>query len=169
MYFIGVDPSTKTGFVVLDETGEVVHATEIVSKQTEDPARMNEIIVRTCQEINEYYHGNSGVLCIEGFSYGSKGRAVDLQYGLGWCIRIEQYKKGRIYYEVAPAQLKKFTGAKGNAKKDELAVEIYKRWGFEHKSDNVRDAYVLAQIARGIFDMGGLPKFQQDIINKIGV
>ncbi|CRF29172.1 Uncharacterised protein [Mycobacterium tuberculosis] len=44
--------------------------------------------------------------------------------------------------------MKKFATGKGNAKKDEMVLPIYRKWGFEHGSDNVRDAFVLAQIAR---------------------
>jgi crossover junction endodeoxyribonuclease RuvC len=140
--YIGIDPSTRTGLVILDKNGELIDSMEITAKG-EDPARMIEIIDDVIAQMED-----GDFTAIEGFSYGSRGSAVDIQYGIGWGLRMGLHVSDRRYIQVAPAALKKFTGAKGNAKKDELAVHIYKRWGFESKSDNVRDAFVLAHIAR---------------------
>ncbi|RUS42242.1 hypothetical protein [Cohnella sp. AR92] len=145
MRFIGIDPSTKTGLVILDKHGEVIDTMEITAKGT-DPGRMIDIIEQVDFQLD---HGDQAA--IEGFAYGAKGRAVDIQYGIGWGLRMRLFDGNTDYIEVAPAALKKFAGAKGNAKKDELAVHIFKRWGFEHPSDNVRDAFVLAQIARAVY------------------
>lgn len=72
--------------------------------------------------------------------------------------------------------LKKFAGATGNkgadgkaikADKIEVAKQVLKRWGFESGSDNVTDAYVLAQIARALHEDVQLTAFQQDVIRNI--
>ena len=55
--------------------------------------------------------------------------------------------------------LKKFATGKGNTKKEDTVLPIFKRWDFEHPSDNVRDAYVLAQIARSIKNNANLTTF----------
>lgn len=163
MKYIGIDPSTKTGFVVLDESGQVVEAKEI-NKPGIDPARMYFMINTIINEVLK--HKNSKVeLAIEGFGYASQ-QAIQLG-GIGWGIRMKLFENDIDYIEVAPAQLKKFTGAKGNAKKDILAVEIFKRWGFESKSDNIRDAYVLAQIARAINNKTNITKFQIEVLETI--
>jgi crossover junction endodeoxyribonuclease RuvC len=141
--YVGIDPSTKTGLVVLDEDGEVWEAKEIEASGR-DPERMSNLIFEVAEHLTDYDH-----VAIEGFGFASQ--TGFLLGGIGWGIRLRMYERGMRYTEIAPAALKKFTGCKGNAKKDELGVEIYKRWGFEHKSDNVRDAYVLAQIARTLY------------------
>jgi len=142
--YVGIDPSTKTGIVILDRDGRLIDAEEITAKGT-DPGRMLDIIDNTIEQLEP-----NDIVAIEGFAYGAKGNAVSTQYGIGWGIRMALFSRGIRYDDVAPAALKKFVGAKGNAKKDELAVHIYKRWGYEHPSDNVRDAFVLAQIARAV-------------------
>lgn len=157
--YIGIDPSTKTGIVILNEQGTVIEALE-VTEQGEDPERMAKLILRVTKEIEK-----GDVVAIEGFGFASQSGF--LLGGIGWGIRMTMYLNEITYSEVAPAALKKFAGGKGTMKKDELGVEIYKRWGFEHKSDNVRDAYVLAHIARALHEPVKLTVFQQEVINAI--
>jgi crossover junction endodeoxyribonuclease RuvC len=161
MRFVGIDPSTKTGLVILEDN-KVHTAVEITSKEKRDPHRFMDIAKTVMKYITEH-----DVICIEGFSYSSRGAGVSVQYGIGWILRAELIKAGLNYYEVPPSSVKKFATGKGNAKKDELVLPIYKRWGFEHESDNVRDAFVLAQIAQALLGQAELTKFQQEALNKI--
>ncbi|WP_078430466.1 hypothetical protein [Alkalihalobacterium alkalinitrilicum] len=161
MRYIGIDPSTKTGLVIL-ENSKVVVGKEITSKQKKDPDRFIEIAKKVIAELKE-----EDEICLEGFSYGSKGSAVSIQYGVGWIIRAMLTEKGFTYNEVAPTALKKYVTGKGNVKKDELVLPIYKRWDFEHKSDNVRDAFVLAQMCRALHEPIELTTFQKDALNKV--
>jgi len=157
--FIGIDPSTKTGLVILDKNGEVIDSMEITSKE-EDPWRMIEIIERVSEQVEP-----NDVIVIEGFGFASQSGF--LLGGIGWGIRMELSGRDIKYIEAAPTALKKFASGKGTTKKDELAVHIYKHWGFESKSDNVRDAFVLAQIARAIRMGTASTKYQQEVIQAI--
>jgi crossover junction endodeoxyribonuclease RuvC len=159
MRFIGIDPSTKTGIVALSGNGEVLLAKEI-EKEGKDPERMSELIQAVSAEIED-----TDIVVIEGFGFTSQ-RGFILG-GIGWGIRLELYRRGISYLEIAPAALKKFATTKGNANKEKIAVEVYKRWGFEHDSNNVIDAYVLAQIARALNGQVELTKFQKEALNKI--
>ena len=47
-----------------------------------------------------------------------------------------------------PGEIKKFVTGKGNAKKELMLKEIYKRWGFETDNHNVADAYAIAQMVK---------------------
>jgi Holliday junction resolvasome RuvABC endonuclease subunit len=51
--------------------------------------------------------------------------------------------------KVPPMTLKKFAAGKGNAKKQEMLLQIYKRWGLEFNDDNAADSYALARLASG--------------------
>jgi crossover junction endodeoxyribonuclease RuvC len=42
--------------------------------------------------------------------------------------------------------LKKFAAGKGNAKKQEMLMMMYKRWGVEFSDDNAADSYALARL-----------------------
>lgn len=133
---------------------------EITGISDKDPKRM---VTLTNKIINQI-KGQNSTICIEGFSYGSKGRGISFQFGLGHAIRNEMFKHNIKYIDVSPGQLKKFATGKGNTSKDNMILPIYKRWNYEHDSDNVRDAFVLAQIARGLHHGNGLVKHQREVI-----
>lgn len=162
--FVGIDPSTKTGIVILNENGEVVTQTEMLLKNG---------IYSTAQELQEYginiaqFPNTDDLVCIEGFSFGSKGQGVSTQYGVGFSIRFALQNMGIKFLEPTPSQVKKFATGKGNTSKDNMVIPIFKTWKFEHKSDNVRDAFVLAHIARSIRMGTAGTKYQQEVIQAI--
>ena len=52
----------------------------------------------------------------------------------------------RFPLKVPPMTLKKYAAGKGNAKKQEMLLQIYKRWGVEFSDDNAADSYALARL-----------------------
>ena len=50
----------------------------------------------------------------------------------------------------AASTIKKFVTGKGNTKKDQMPLAVYKKWGFEHPDTNVVEAYGMAQLARAV-------------------
>lgn len=160
--YVGIDQSTKTGVTILDSNGNVLTAVELKGEGTVDAERINDVVVRTLRLIRP-----TDKVAIEGFSHGSSGAFVGQQYAIGWAIRIGLYVRKQQYIEVAPSQLKKFATGMGKGSKEDLILPIFKRWGFEHSSDNVRDAFVLAQIARAIHEPVSLIKPQQEVIHNL--
>lgn len=164
MLYIGIDPSTKTGLVALDKDGQVVYAKEL-TMPGKDPARMSGLLDLIHYDVMRLNYKDNIKIAIEGFGFASQQGF--LLGGIGWGIRCNLHNMGLTYIDVAPTSLKKFVGGKGNAKKDQVRLEVYKRWGYEHKSDNVVDAYVLAQIARYIGEGLTLTKFQDEVVRTI--
>lgn len=165
MNFIGIDPSTKSGFVMLDERGEVVIDKELYGEGKEDPARMVTLVDKILDRLPS--DRTKLVICIESPSNHSTGCYVSQMFGLAWLLRGELYRKGIKYVDVTPSQLKKFATGKGNAKKDAMVLPIHKTWNFENNSDNVRDAYVLAQIAKGLHTRQAERAYQAEVIRTI--
>lgn len=161
--YIGVDLSTKTGFVVLDELGSIIVQDEI--KASGDGVSRMSYYTKLLMNRVEMYEPE--IVCVEGFSYSSKGKGVDFQYGIGWLIRVALYESGIQFYEVAPSALKKFAGAKGNAGKEQVAVAVYRNWNMEFATNNITDAYVLAQVARHIGEGVGGHKYQADVLKTV--
>jgi crossover junction endodeoxyribonuclease RuvC len=157
--YIGLDPSTKTGLVIMGEDGKVHEQREITTKEKSDPKRFMIISDSVVQELCD---GDKVV--VEGFSYGSKGKGVSTQYGIGWAIRTDLVTNKIPYIEVPPTTLKKFATGKGNVKKEDMILPIYKRYGYENDSDNIRDAFILAQIGRALDGLGEPTKEQMDCI-----
>ncbi len=56
----------------------------------------------------------------------------------------------RTPLQIPPMTLKKYATGKGTAKKQEMLMQIYKRWGIEFNDDNAADSYALARLAAGI-------------------
>ncbi|WP_340701639.1 crossover junction endodeoxyribonuclease RuvC [Brevibacillus borstelensis] len=158
--YVGIDPSTKLGLVIMDAAGRLLDVAEIAPKG-EDPARMVQLVDKTIARLD-----SQDFITIEGFGFASQ-KAIHMG-GIGWALRMEMYRKGMKYIEASPSQVKKFSGAGGNAAKEQVSVAVYKRWGFEHKSNNITDAYVLAQITRS-FHMQDLEltNFQREVIEAI--
>ena len=161
--YVGLDLSTKTGLVILDENAKVVVEEEIEIKNTDDPERMNLIWERIKNHINL----KTDTITIEGFSFGSKGQGTDFQYGIGWIVRLMLHLENKQYIDVPPTVLKKFISGKGNAAKDALILPLYKKWGYEHSSDNVRDAYGLARIGYSIDHIDELNMLEKGVINDL--
>ena len=162
MRFVGLDLSTKTGLVILDESGNVLTEKEITSKIKKDPQRMIDLTEQVLSHLEK-----DDVIAIEGFSYGSRGKGIAFQFGYGYSVQIALYTNDFNYLIVTPSQVKKFATGKGNASKDNMILPIYKKWKYEHESDNVRDAFVLAQIARATKTSVELAKYQKEVINSL--
>lgn len=158
--YVGIDSSTKTGIVRLDEDGEIWESVEI-HKQGADPDRM----IALLDEIDRLI-APGDIICIEDFAY-SKGPKMALLGGIGWGIRMMLRRRRIRYHEVSTGQLKNFAGCKGNAGKDDLILPIYQQWGFKSGSDNVRDAFILAQICLALHRPVKLFKYQEAVIQKV--
>ena len=160
MRYVGLDLSTKTGLVIIEEDGFIRTQEEIVHKC--DTA---ESMMQMIQEVTNYIKQDD-IVMIEGFGFASKQGF--LLGGIGWGVRMELTKRGIPFFLAAPSAVKKFGANKGNADKRELAVKVSNRWGFFHKSDNVTDAFVLAQMAKAKTTADGYTKEQLKVVQKIG-
>ena len=171
---IGIDPSlTSTGIVVL-RGNKVELAVTTKNKPALGTIERVRLIYERIVDIQENLSDGEkwqapDLIVIEGFSYGSKGRSVfDIAY-LGWRIREElewlKEQDNIPWLEVPPSQLKKFATGQGNANKEIILQQVYKRWGVEFSDNNQADAYVLAQIGRAYLGgMDDLTAFQQEVI-----
>ncbi|MET3507056.1 hypothetical protein [Halalkalibacter oceani] len=166
MRYVGIDPSTKTGFVALSGAGEVLRAKELTGIGDKDPKRITTLVQEVVQHIKP-----GDVIGIEGFSYNSQGRGIGFQFGLGYAIRIAMYSRNHSYTEITPGQLKKFATGSGNTAKAEMPGPIAENWGYSHPSDNVLDAYVLARIMFSIRNREqltfSLTDYQKEVIDMI--
>lgn len=170
MRFVGIDPSTKTGFVALDERLNVLVAKELKGIGNKDPKRMVTLIenVSSFMEISDY-------VCIEGMPFSTQ-KAITTG-GIHHGIRNELFKSGIGYREVAPNAVKKYvsvTGWKGEAgnkkrltgKEKKLAVmdAAKQHFGFINKSDNIVDAYIIARIGLNLYMLEqGLESMDKEI------
>lgn len=73
--------------------------------------------------------------------------------------------------KIPPTMVKKYATNRGNAKKNEVLLGIYKQWGIEFTDDNMADSFVIAKMTAGeqstVFQKETLmklsdPKFRDD-------
>lgn len=140
---LGLDVSTKTGWVVLPHVGSPIYGEQIFPKlkgfdricHFEQWA--NDLVLKFKPELT----------FIEGYGYANAHTLATL-VEIGTAVRLGLMRAKAEWVDIPPTILKKFATGVGNAKKDKIALEVYKQWGVEPATDNMVDAYVLAQMAR---------------------
>ncbi len=165
----GLDPSTKTGLCIVgrgDGKGPCVYnAKEIrlargVTGMVRSSGIAREVLTFLLERKVE-------LVAIEG-QVVFKGAATLILAEIQTLIRHALWKHGITWVEVTPSQLKKFTTGKGVAPKDLMRLESYKRWDFEHDSDNVVDAHALAVVAAALEGLWQPTcKAQEEVVAKI--
>jgi crossover junction endodeoxyribonuclease RuvC len=145
MNILGLDVSTFTGLVLLDGVDQ---ATPPLTKllhfgKWATGMKRAQLIARGVAEFMA--ERQPDVLVFEGLAFGNKNTLVTLTE-IQASIKLEALKQKLSWYEVPPTVLKLWTAGKGNATKAEMATAVQSRWNFMSQSDDVVDAYALAQI-----------------------
>lgn len=102
-------------------------------------------------ELNESFgFGDSigDLFVLEGYSYGSRGRAAVSLGELGGVLRHELHKNRVPFVEVSPNGRAKLATGKGNAAKEAVLVEAVRRLNYAGSSHDEADALWLLEAAR---------------------
>jgi Holliday junction resolvasome RuvABC endonuclease subunit len=149
---IGIDPSTKTGIVVLDEKqnfqqGNWRTIVQCGGDKKAGFSRLQAIAKEVGRALDT--HDPTAEVFIEGLAYGNRFTLV-LMTQIGCVIRLELCKRNRGWWDVPPSLLKKWTTGRGRADKQDMVNATMARWGFHDASDDVVDAYALARLGQFI-------------------
>jgi crossover junction endodeoxyribonuclease RuvC len=146
---LGLDPSlTSFGAATVDRAGSVTFMEAYRSKQKGMP-RLMEIkvwlsdLVQSLREDRSRGNGEDLLAVMEGYSYASGFKAQVLGE-LGFAVKEVLWEAKVETLIVPPSSLKKFVSGKGNAQKDEMRLEIYKRFGIEAKTQDEVEAAALS-------------------------
>lgn len=99
------------------------------------------------------------IVAIEGYAMGSKTRP-QMAGELGGHLRLLLWQAGIPYIVVPPTTLKKYVLGKGNAAKELMLKEVFRKWGYDTTSNDRADAYALARIAAEFAAGGWTKKFE---------
>jgi Holliday junction resolvasome RuvABC endonuclease subunit len=156
MKVIGIDASlTGTGIctMLIDwPTGEVVsHKTEHLKNNFTGPERLAYIRdkVKDAIEHTGITLDPAFFVAIEDYAY-SKGDKAHQIGELGGVLRLMFHENNYRWKAINPSHVKQFTTGKGNAGKEDMAVDIYAQWGQRFGSNDEADSYAIAQIARAM-------------------
>lgn len=159
---LSIDPSTKSGVVVLRSTKEetsLVRSHTIRADKFKGLDRFHFLYTSVFSIVEAY---SPDLIIVEGFSFASRNCLS--AYQTGTITRYALYGCRNVI-EVAPTSLKKFVSGKGNIKKDRMMLEVYKRWAFEGTDDEC-DAYGLAMFGAAILGHVTLPDRNMEAVNK---
>lgn len=176
---VGIDPSlTGTAVCALNCTdNSILHVSTLnVPKGKVGLARLDWLLKELHRTLTKLQQAQpAGVLLevfIEGYAFMAKGCAIFSLGELGGLYRMLLAKRWGGYYEVPPTVLKKFVSGKGNAKKEIMLEQTFRRYGIGSdvlRDNNQVDAYGLARVGTAFMqkNMSDLTKFEQEAIEKL--
>lgn len=157
---LAIDPSTKTGFTVLEVNKTNIHIKHLEEYKAPSKGmeRLGFIAGRLDQLLSKYA---PDIVYIEGYSFMSKFNLVTMAE-VGTIFRYFLWQAGYEVIEVAPTTLKKFITGKGNSNKNLILLNVFKNWNINIENDNIADSFGLAMFAAyrllGISDEKGVWK-----------
>ena len=84
------------------------------------------------------------LVMVEQYAYSQQKVVYQAEFGGMLRCRLIDYTPDVI--EVAPSQLKKFVLGKSTGDKNQILLQVYKRWSVTCQNDDEADAYVLYRI-----------------------
>lgn len=141
---MGIDASLTATGVAIIENGKM-HA-EVLSPPKDQNRGMPRLAWFRARIVQLVRAATPELIFIEGYGFGAKGHAHSLGE-LGGVIKLALYDCGVPVELVPPTVLKLFSTGKGNAEKDVVSKELYKRFGVDLMNNNEVDAAGLAIMA----------------------
>lgn len=111
---------------------------------------------------------------MEGYAYGSQ--MANMAGELGAIVKLACYEQlddfhGKYPYIIPPTMIKKYVTGKGTGvQKNQILLNVFKKWGVEFTDDNAADSYAIAHLVGGrrslayeieIFEKIQDPKFRE--------
>ena len=138
---LGLDLSlTATGVSAFDST---MLRTIAPAKSMTGMPRLEWIRAAVYEECSE-----ADLTVCEDLSFGSNMPGHSEVVMLHGLVRHTLWCEGRPLVLVAPTSLKKFVCGSGSAKKEQMMLDVFKRWNISAADNNQADACGLAQISR---------------------
>ncbi|MBU5672692.1 hypothetical protein [Paenibacillus brevis] len=173
MRFVGVDPATTTGVVILDADGNPILETVIKGKGKSAPGGITqEQRVSLENQLYKILQPGDQVMK-EGIANGSQMLITTAKIHGG--IESMITRKGLEFDEIAPLAVKKFVNVaswvgepgkkallKGKDKKQAVAAAALEHFGYQHISNDVVDAYIIAKIAEAVYQVRNKVKILED-------
>ena len=152
MKIMSIDPSTHTGFCVLDLPSLDPHEPEIILEHVSvyhfEPCddKMDRLLYGAGHLEEMLKEHEPEAVYIEGYSFASKFNH-EIMYSIGTMFRLFLRQSGIPFEEVPPSSVKKFVTGKGTGKKDLMLMKVLSNWGIEIEDDNKADAFAIAMYA----------------------
>lgn len=140
---VGIDISTCTGMALVGPDGSRGKTVEI---PLERGMTRLQLIANDVKRTLLDWHPE--VVVIEGYAYTKNISSFVVLVEIGTMIRMVMHQLCLPWFEVPVPVLKKWTTGLGNAPKEIMAMHVMQRWGFKSPSNDIIDAYALAQMGQ---------------------
>jgi len=160
--FVEIDPATKTGFVALDEHGNVLVDIELTGTGRKERGGISIEQLVSLEDMLYRHLKPQDEIVIEQPAMGTqKGVTTGMIHG---GLRTMIHRKKLAFNGCNPSWTKKYVGVTGwigetgnkrrlkdGEKKEAIKAAVKEHFGYTHKSDNVVDAYIIARIALNLY------------------
>jgi Holliday junction resolvasome RuvABC endonuclease subunit len=167
---LGLDLSLCGSGVVILTDGVIIRKELVKSKPVSNGTPLDELkrLDKIVYDIQNIIKGTMiHIAVIENLAFGVRNATSLTQLaGLSYFIRKMLYENQIPFILVAPPSLKKFITGSGGAKKDEMLLSVFKRYGVTILDDNICDAYSLSQVGLCLLDGNSksITSFQQEVL-----
>ena len=130
---IGLDLSLTSTGICVDGVAESL------SSQLKGVERLADLAEQVCERVSSTPHA---VVCVEGYSFGSRNSQAHAIGELGGVVRYRLWQLGIPVVDIPPTCRAKFATGRGNAGKDEMIASVSQR-GHRPCDDNEADALAI--------------------------
>ncbi len=138
--YVGIDQSLTCTAIAILCNGII--EVKIIKPDCKGVKRLNYI----SDEFKKALPSNIRGAAIEGYSFGSTGNTFNLGE-LGGILRLALYERNITSIQVPPPTLKKYLSGVGNANKNVMLKELYRKYDIDVNDDNICDAISLVLLA----------------------
>jgi crossover junction endodeoxyribonuclease RuvC len=144
---MGLDLSTATGLACVTSAKKVRHSEQIQFKKLTGETRINSIAARILAQVEEQ---SPELVVIEDYAVGRFAGAAIVSISIGSVVRFLFWQNDIPFMVVSPTSLKRFVTGAGNAKKENMILEVYKRYGHTSATNDEADAIGLAMMGQAV-------------------
>jgi crossover junction endodeoxyribonuclease RuvC len=164
MRFVGIDPATTTGVVILDENANVLLQVAIKGEGPKVKGGISiEALVDLENQLYELLEPGDEVLIEQPAMGTQKGVTTGMIHG---GLRTVIHRKGLSFNEINPMSTKKYVDVTGwiqdgakkrrlttTEKKKEVAKKVKEHFDYSNKSNDITDAYIIARACLNLANM----------------
>jgi Holliday junction resolvasome RuvABC endonuclease subunit len=177
---VGIDPSLGSAAICVGVLGKYKGVTTRTFNAGKSAPELEERIQRWVDHAANIIEGalellrpiraKVGVILIEDYSFGSRGRAILDLAEFGGILRLQLLKdfSSINIKEVSPKSLKKFIAGNGNADKTKMVSVLARKYQADFETNDEYDAFGLYLLGQAILD----PKYattasQREVLKKL--
>lgn len=154
---MGIDQS-YSGFAIALLSGSS-YRVEVYKSEKKGTDRLRDIQIYLEGVLQSYIVKD---VAMEGYAYGVQ--MAHMAGELGGMVKLTLLEYNIYPLIVAPSMLKKYVTGKGTGiQKNQMLLNIYKKWGIEFTDDNAADAYALAKLASGASETA----YEKEVLEKL--